>query len=81
MPEVMKKKPLYKHKKGGDLFAIETDEAGNVLSTSGLLLTEDLNPEADRTRIRAIQGVTGRTLNRAKKMLDVRSFKKEESWF
>jgi hypothetical protein len=39
------KKALYKHKKTGDLFAIETDETGNVLSTSGPLLTKDLNPE------------------------------------
>ncbi len=39
-------KALYKHKKSGDLFAIETDENGKVLSTSGPLLTRDLNPEA-----------------------------------
>ena len=38
-------KALYKHKRTGDLFAIETDEKGNVLSTSGPLLTKDLNPE------------------------------------
>ena len=41
----MSKKALYKHKSNGDLFAIETDEAGRVLSTSGPLLTKDLNPE------------------------------------
>jgi len=41
----MSKKALYRHKKAGDLFAIETDEAGKVLSTSGPLLTKDLNPE------------------------------------
>ena len=41
----MSKKALYKHKRTGDLFAIETDENGNVLSTSGPLLTKDLNPE------------------------------------
>ena len=41
----MSKKALYKHKRTGDLFAIETDEKGNVLSTSGPLLTKDLNPE------------------------------------
>jgi hypothetical protein len=40
----MSKKALYKHKKTGDLFAIETDEKGNVLSTSGPLLSKDLNP-------------------------------------
>ena len=41
----MSKKALYKHKRSGDLFAIETDEAGKVLSTSGPLLVKDLNPE------------------------------------
>ena len=41
----MVKKALYKHKRSGDLFAIETDEAGRVLSTSGPLLVKDLNPE------------------------------------
>ena len=40
----MNKKALYKHKKSGDLFAIETDETGRVLSTSGPLLLKDLNP-------------------------------------
>jgi len=41
----MSLKALYKHKKSGDLFAIETDENGRVLSTSGPLLTKDINPE------------------------------------
>ena len=41
----MNQKAIYKHKKTGDLFAIETDEDGNVLSTSGPLLVKDLNPE------------------------------------
>jgi len=41
----MSKKALYKHKRSGDLFAIETDETGRVLSTSGPLLTKDINPE------------------------------------
>ena len=41
----MSKKALYKHKRSGDLFAIETDEAGTVLSTCGPLLVKDLNPE------------------------------------
>ena len=41
----MNKKALYKHKKSGDLFAIETDENCKVISTSGPLLTKDLNPE------------------------------------
>jgi hypothetical protein len=40
----MSKKALYKHKRSGDLFAIETDETGRVLSTSGPLLVKDLNP-------------------------------------
>ena len=42
----MTKKALYRHKTSGDLFAIETDETGKVISTSGPLLTKDLNPEA-----------------------------------
>jgi len=37
-------KALYKHKKGGDIFAIETDEAGEVISTAGPLLIKDLDP-------------------------------------
>jgi len=41
----MSKKSLYRHKRTGDLFAIETDKEGNVLSTSGPLLSKDLNPE------------------------------------
>jgi len=41
----MSKKALYKNKRTGDLFAIETDEAGKVLSTSGPLLTKDINSE------------------------------------
>jgi hypothetical protein len=38
-------KALYKHKKSGDIFAIETDEKGKVISTAGPLLTKDLDPE------------------------------------
>ena len=41
----MSKKAIYKHRRSGDLFAIETDEAGKVVSTSGPLLMKDLNPE------------------------------------
>ena len=41
----MNKKALYRHKRTGDIFAIETDDSGKVLSTSGPLLTKDLNPE------------------------------------
>jgi hypothetical protein len=40
----MTRKALYKHKKSGDLFAIETDEQGDIVSTSGPLLTKDLDP-------------------------------------
>ena len=40
----MTKKAIYKHKTTGDLFAIETDDKGNVVSTSGPLLTKDIDP-------------------------------------
>ena len=40
----MHKKALYKHKRTGDMFAVETDEAGNVIATAGPLLFDDLNP-------------------------------------
>jgi hypothetical protein len=36
-------KAIYKHKKSGDLFAIETDEKGTVLSTAGPLLVKELD--------------------------------------
>jgi hypothetical protein len=38
-------KALYRHKRSGDLFAIETDDSGKVISTSGPLLTKDLKHE------------------------------------
>ena len=38
-------KALYRHTKSGDLFAIETDAEGRVLSASGPLLSEDLDPK------------------------------------
>ena len=41
----MNKKALYRHKRSGNLFAIETDDGGNVISTSGPLLTKDLKAE------------------------------------
>ena len=41
----MTPKAIYKHKKTGDLFAIETDDKGNVVSTSGPLLFKDLDPK------------------------------------
>jgi hypothetical protein len=40
----MTRKAIYRHKRTGDLFAIETDSQGNVVSTSGPLLAKDLNP-------------------------------------
>jgi len=42
---VTTRKALYKHKKTNDMFAIETDSQGNVTSTSGPLLSKDINPE------------------------------------
>ncbi|MCP4611707.1 MAG: hypothetical protein GY845_23605 [Planctomycetes bacterium] len=41
----MSKKAIYKHKTSEDLFAIETDDQGNVISTSGPLLVKYLNPD------------------------------------
>jgi hypothetical protein len=41
----MSKKAIYKHRRSGDLFAIETDDVGKVISTSGPLLVKELNPE------------------------------------
>jgi hypothetical protein len=38
-------KALYRHKKGGDIFAIETGKAGEVISTAGPLLIKDLDPK------------------------------------
>jgi len=38
-------KALYKHKRTNDMFAIETDSQGNVISTSGPLLFKDLDPK------------------------------------
>ena len=40
----MSKKAIYRHKRSGDLFAIETDDSGKVIKTSGPLLTKDLKP-------------------------------------
>ena len=41
----MSRKAIYKHKITGDLFAIETDDTGSVVSTSGPLLFKDLDPK------------------------------------
>jgi hypothetical protein len=38
-------KALYKHKRSGDIFAIETGDGGEVISTAGPLLIKDLDPE------------------------------------
>lgn len=35
---------LYRHKRTGDLFALETDEKGNILSSAGPLLFKDIDP-------------------------------------
>jgi len=35
---------LYRHKQSGDIFAIETDAAGSVLSTSGPLFGDGFDP-------------------------------------
>ena len=37
-------KSLYRHKLSGDLFAIETDENGNILSSAGPLMFKDIDP-------------------------------------
>lgn len=39
-------KSLYRHKQNGDLFAIATDPQGNIISASGPLLFDNLNPRA-----------------------------------
>lgn len=38
-------KSLYRHNPSGDIFAIETNEAGQVISTSGPLFGEDFDPK------------------------------------
>lgn len=38
-------KALYKHNKSSEIFAIETDDSGKVISTSGPLFSKDLNPD------------------------------------
>jgi hypothetical protein len=42
---MMSHKAIYRNKKSGDLFAIETGEKGAVLSTSGPLLFKELDPK------------------------------------
>ena len=38
----MTNKALYKYKKTGNLFAIETNEQGDVISTAGPLIFKDI---------------------------------------
>jgi len=38
-------KALYRHKESGDIFAIETDASGKVVSSAGPLLIKELDPE------------------------------------
>ena len=40
-----KLKPLYRHKRSGDVFAIEIDHAGQVIATSGPLFGDDFDPK------------------------------------
>jgi len=40
----MTNKAICRHKRTGELFAIETDDQGNVISTTGLLLIKDIDP-------------------------------------
>ena len=37
-------KSLYRHKTSGDIFALETDDQGNVISSAGPLLCKDIDP-------------------------------------
>lgn len=39
-------KAIYRHKKSGDVFAIEIDQAGTVVSTCGPLFGEGFDPAA-----------------------------------
>ena len=41
----MTTKAIYRHKRTGGLFAIETDDQGQVVSTSGPLLVKDIDPD------------------------------------
>ena len=50
----MTQKAIYKHKRTGDLFAIETDDDGRVVSTSGPLLFKDLDPEKKAAIIKKV---------------------------
>lgn len=45
LPKVERLKALYQHKTNGHIFAIETDEYGDVVSTAGPLLFKDIDPD------------------------------------
>ena len=38
-------KSIYRNKKSGDVFALETDESGTIVSASGPLLSDQLDPK------------------------------------
>ena len=38
-------KSLYRHKRSGDIFAIETDDTGQIVATSGPLFGDDFDPK------------------------------------
>ena len=38
-------KSIYRHLRSGDLFALETTDQGDIISSAGLLLTKDIDPE------------------------------------
>lgn len=38
-------KAIYQHKKSGNIFAIQTDDAGNVVSTCGPLFGDEFDPQ------------------------------------
>lgn len=38
-------KAVYRHRTSGDIFAIETDDAGRVLATCGPLFGKDFDPK------------------------------------
>ena len=38
-------KSLYRHKKSGDLFALEANDQGDIISSAGPLLCKDIDPD------------------------------------
>ena len=45
MEAIENMKSLYRHLRSGDLFALETNEQGDIISSAGPLLTKDIDPE------------------------------------